>query len=90
MELPFNEGILELFKGVGGPMTPGIHGLVCMPNPGNDVVDTITKIRDMCDDLLSRIDKGEEEKESDDELQTSSVQRQEKGSEDKEQMQEQK
>lgn len=90
MEMPFDEGILELFKGVGGPMVPGIHGVVCMPNPGNDVVETITKIRDMCDDLLNRMDKDDQEKENNDEFQGRSEERKSESKEQDEQEQEQK
>lgn len=63
-EAPFNDDIMTLIMGVE-PNEPGQHGRREVPSPGNDAIDVITQIRDLCEDFLMRADKEEkpEEKE---------------------------
>lgn len=66
-EIPFDEDVMTLIMGVGGPDEPGQHGRRHMPMPGNDAIDTITQIRDLCEDFLKKCGKdaekdGKEEK----------------------------
>lgn len=63
-DIPFDEDMMTLIMGVGGPDEPGQHGRTKAPFPTEDAVGVITQIRDLCDDFLMKSGK-EEEKEDD-------------------------
>ena len=72
-DLPFDDDVMTLIMGLGGPEEPGQHGRRSEPMPDKDTVELITNIRDMCDDFLKKLgkspdeDKMEETKPSDNE-----------------------
>lgn len=65
-DMPFDEDMMTLIMGIEpdgpNPGKPGQHGPKETPMPEDDIVDTITKIRDLCEDALSKIGKTGEEK----------------------------
>lgn len=65
-EIPFDEDMMTLIMGVGGPEEPGQHGRTQKPMPEMSEIDLITQIRDLCEEFLSKVDKekGESEKPS--------------------------
>lgn len=62
-KIPFDDDVMTLIMGLGGPEEPGQHGRKSMPAPEADTVSFITQIRDMCDEFLTKIDKGDEKEE---------------------------
>lgn len=60
-EMPFDEDMMTLIMGVGGPEEPGQHGRTSAPMPGKDAIDVITEIRDLCEEFLKKAGKGPEE-----------------------------
>lgn len=58
-KLPFDEDVLTLIMGVE-PETPGMHGRVNTPMPTKDAVGIITQIKDLCEEFLSKCDKGDD------------------------------
>ena len=60
-ELPFDEDVMTLIMGLGGPNEPGQHGRSMVPAPENKAIDIITQIRDLCEEFLSIADKGTDE-----------------------------
>ena len=66
-EIPFDEDALTLIMGLGSPEKPGQHGRTLIPAPVNTPLDTITQIRDLCEEFLQTVDKKEKpEKKEDD------------------------
>lgn len=59
-ELPFDEDMMTLIMGVGGPDEPGQHGRTEKPMPEMDEIDLITQIRDLCEEFLAKISKSDE------------------------------
>ena len=66
-DLPFDDDVMTMIMGVGGPDEPGQHGRTQAPFPTEDAIDVITQIRDLCDDFLSKAGKDEEESDKDSE-----------------------
>ena len=60
----------DLIMGLGGPEKPGQHGRTIAEAPGKDAVDIITQIRDLCEEFLLKVDKGDEEEEKPGEKET--------------------
>ncbi len=61
-EIPFDEDMMTLIMGVGGPEEPGQHGRTKAPYPTEDAISVLTQIRDLCDDFLMKAGKeGEDE-----------------------------
>ena len=58
-EMPFDEETMTLIMGLGGPDKPGQHGRKMVPAPENTAIDTITQIRDLCEDFLATAGKGD-------------------------------
>jgi len=58
-ELPFDEDVMTLIMGLGGPEKPGQHGRVNVPEPDGDVVKLVTDIRDMCEEFLRKCGKSD-------------------------------
>lgn len=50
-EMPFDKDIMTLFMGLK-PDEPGQHGPLEVPVPTEQAIDTITKIRDLCEQFL--------------------------------------
>lgn len=66
-KIPFDEDVMTIILGLGDPMKPGMHGPRTEPMPDPDIISGITQIRDLCDDLLEKIGKpNEQEGEKDD------------------------
>ena len=61
-KIPFDDDVMTLIMGLGGPEEPGQHGRKHVPMPGADAIDLVTQIRDLCEDFLKKADKGPEEK----------------------------
>lgn len=61
-ELPFDEDMMTLIMGVGGPEKPGQHGRTLEPMPEMNEIDLITQIRDLCEEFLTKAAKGKSEK----------------------------
>ena len=62
-KLPFDEDVMTLIMGLGGPEEPGQHGRTQAPMPEKKAIDIITEIRDLCEEFLQMADKGEEKPE---------------------------
>ncbi len=62
-ELPFDDDVMTLIMGLGGPDEPGQHGRTTIPAPQNSAIDLVTKIKEMCEDFLFSADKKEEKPE---------------------------
>lgn len=62
-ELPFDDDVMTLIMGLGGPEEPGQHGRTMMPAPSQKPIDIITQIRDLCEEFLQTVDKEEEKPE---------------------------
>ena len=62
-ELPFDDDVMTLIMGLGGPEEPGQHGRTMIPAPQNSAIDLVTKIKEMCEDFLLTSDKKEEKPE---------------------------
>lgn len=62
-EIPFDDDVMTLIMGLGGPEEPGQHGRTHVPAPENKAVDVITQIRDLCVDFLKNAGKEEEKPE---------------------------
>lgn len=60
-ELPFDEDVMTLIMGLGGPEEPGQHGRKTVPAPDKTAIDLVMEIRDLCEDFLKTADKKEEE-----------------------------
>lgn len=58
-EMPFDKDIMTLFMGLK-PDEPGQHGTLEVPVPTEQAIDTITKIRDLCDQFLQCCTKDED------------------------------
>lgn len=58
-KMPFDEDMMTLIMGIGEPEKPGQHGRTMVPAPENKSIDVITQIRDLCEDFLRSIDKGD-------------------------------
>ena len=58
-EMPFNKDIMTLFMGLK-PDEPGQHGPLEVPVPTEQAIDTITKIRDLCEQFLQCCTKEED------------------------------
>lgn len=58
--IPFDEDIMTLIMGVGGPEEPGQHGRTNAPMPTQDAIGILTQIRDLCDEFLVKAGKEEE------------------------------
>lgn len=56
-ELPFDDDVMTLIMGLGGPEEPGQHGRRTVPAPEMDAVDTVTQIRDLCEEFLKKAGK---------------------------------
>ena len=67
-KLPFDDDVMTLIMGLGGPEEPGQHGRLTAPAPDGGAVELATKIRDLCEEFLSKCDKsdGSEKPESED------------------------
>lgn len=63
-EIPFDDDMMSVIMGIGGPEKPGQHGRTNMPAPSADAVELVTNIRDMCDDWLEKAGKESEKKDS--------------------------
>lgn len=63
-DIPFDEDMMLLFSGIGDPNEPGQHGRTAAPVPTDDAIDTITQIRDLCEDFLMKAGKEDESKKS--------------------------
>lgn len=61
-DLPFDEDMMTLIMGVGGPNEPGQHGRTNAPMPTEDATSLIIQIRDLCDDFLMKSGKEDEDK----------------------------
>lgn len=64
-EIPFDDDMMTLIMGLGGPEEPGQHGRTKAPMPEKQAIDVITEIRDLCEDFLAKAGKedgGEDEK----------------------------
>lgn len=59
--IPFDDDVMTMIMGVGGPEEPGQHGRTNAPMPTNDAVKLVTDIRDMCDEFLQKAGKDNEE-----------------------------
>lgn len=68
-KIPFDDDVMTMIMGIGGPEEPGQHGRVQAPMPTKDAIDVLTQIRDLCDDFLSKAGK-EDEMEEDTEEET--------------------
>lgn len=62
-EIPFDDDVMTLIMGLGGPEEPGQHGRKNVPMPEKDTVDLITQIRDLCEEFLQKCGKGKGEEE---------------------------
>lgn len=62
-KIPFDDDVMTMIMGVGGPEEPGQHGRTNAPMPTNDAIKLVTDIRDMCDDFLSKAGKEDEKEE---------------------------
>ena len=60
-KIPFDDEVMTLIMGLGGYDEPGQHGRKQVPAPEQDTVEFITSIRDMCEEFLRKIDKGDSE-----------------------------
>ena len=60
-EIPFDEDMMTLIMGLGSPEKPGQHGRTMMPAPEQKPIDIITQIRDLCEEFLQTVDKGDDE-----------------------------
>lgn len=76
-ENPFDEETMMLIMGLGEPEKPGQHGRTRAPLD-KTCVEFITNIRDMCDEFLKTLDKGEP-KENKDEFQADTEEREKDG-----------
>lgn len=63
-QIPFDEDVLTMIMGVGGPEEPGQHGRTNAPMPTSDAIDLVTSIRDMCDDWLKKVGKDQNDDDS--------------------------
>lgn len=61
-ELPFDDDVMTLIMGLGGPEEPGQHGRKMIPAPEQNAIDFATQIRDLCEQFLMSVGKGEEKK----------------------------
>lgn len=66
-KIPFDDDVMTMIMGVGGPEEPGQHGRTNAPMPTNDAIKLVTDIRDMCDEFLMKAGKEEESDEKDSE-----------------------
>lgn len=66
-DIPFDEDMMTLIMGVGGPDEPGQHGRTKAPFPTKDAIGVITQIKDLCEDFLSKAGKESEDEPKDDE-----------------------
>lgn len=66
-KIPFDEDVMTLIMGLGGPDKPGQHGRTMVPAPEQKAIDLVTEIRDMCEEFLRSAEKGDEEKEESEE-----------------------
>lgn len=62
-DIPFNDDVMTMIMGVGGPDEPGQHGRTNAPMPTKDAIDVLTEIRDMCDEFINSVGKEDNEKE---------------------------
>lgn len=71
-DLPFDEDVMTLFMGLGGPDKPGQHGRTITEAPSQDAIDLVIQIRDMCEDFLKKAgkDSDEDKQEKDDNMDT--------------------
>ena len=56
-ELPFDDDVMTLIMGLGGPEKPGQHGRTMIPAPEQGPIDLITQIKDLCEEFLMTVDK---------------------------------
>ena len=61
-ELPFDEDVMTLIMGLGGPEESGQHGRKTVPAPDKTAIDLVMEIRDLCEGFLKSADKDKEEK----------------------------
>ena len=61
--IPFDDDVMTMIMGIGGPDEPGQHGRTNAPMPTNDAIKLVTDIRDMCDEFLQKAGKEDEETE---------------------------
>lgn len=66
-KIPFDDDVMTMIMGIGGPEEPGQHGRTQAPMPTNDAIKLVTDIRDMCDEFLQKAGKDEEREEETDE-----------------------
>lgn len=60
--MPFDEDMMTLIMGVGGPEEPGQHGRTKTTMPTTDAVSVVTQIRDLCEEFLMGAGKEDEDK----------------------------
>ena len=56
-DAPFDDDVLTLIMGAGGPSEPGQHGRTEAPMPTTDAIGLITQIKDLCEEFLMKADK---------------------------------
>lgn len=61
--IPFDDDTMTLIMGLGGPDKSGQHGRTTTMAPGQDAIDTITQIRDLCEEFLMNAGKESDEEE---------------------------
>ena len=59
-KIPFDEDMMTIIMGLGGPEEPGQHGRKMIPAPQQSAIELITQIKDMCEDFLMTADKERE------------------------------
>ncbi len=62
-KIPFDEDMMTLIMGVGGPETPGQHGRTNAPMPTKDALSVMMEIRDLCDEFIEKCGKDPDEDE---------------------------
>lgn len=62
-DMPFDDDMMTLIMGIEpdgpNPGKPGQHGPKETPMPEDDVIDTLIKIRNLCEDAINKAGKGE-------------------------------
>ena len=63
-DIPFDDETMTLIMGLGGPEKPGQHGRTITEAPAKDAIGLITQIRDLCEEFLLNVNKGNDKNKS--------------------------
>lgn len=69
-DTPFNDDMMTLIMGIE-PDEPGQHGRTLAPMPDKDAIGLITEIKDMCEEFLMHVGKGDESEDDTEDMETS-------------------